>query len=119
MGYTFESVSIVHRIRSEQLPSIAATGFRLVDPDQHARVVRENDPQRHIHNEKDIGNAVDNGFAHGLFTLGEIQFDKPHTFAAVSFSFWCGSLCGHSQTWVMKKSNGNWERIKVCAAWIS
>ncbi len=118
-GHEFESVSMVHRIRNEDLSSIAHTGFHLVDPDEHARVVIENDPQRHILNEKDIGKAVDNGFAKGLFTFSEVRFDKTHEFAVVSFSFWCGSLCGHGQTWVLKKTDGNWRKIKTCGVWIS
>ena len=60
-----------------------------------------------------------NGFAHGLVTLSEINFDKEHKHAIVSFSFFCGSLCGNGGTAVLEKVDGAWQRKSNCHNWIS
>jgi hypothetical protein len=36
-------------------------------------------------------------------SLKEIAFDKDRHYAVVSYSFWCGSLCGHGKTMVFEK----------------
>lgn len=41
--------------------------------------------------------------------MSEIAFDKERHFAAVKYSFWCGSLCGHGRTLVLEKVNGKWQ----------
>jgi hypothetical protein len=93
--------------------------LRLVDPELQAREVRKNDPGNAIREGKSVDDAVGNGFTHGLFTLGEIQFDQSRTHALVSFSFWCGSLCGHGTTTLMEKKDGVWMRKKQCGGWQS
>ena len=110
----------VHRFRQEDLPGLgAASDIRLVDPEAHASEVREHDPGDAIRNGTSADDAVKDGFAHGLFTFGEIWFDRSHTHAVVSFRFWCGSLCGHGSTMLLEKRNGAWKQKKQCGGWVS
>jgi hypothetical protein len=109
---------VVHRFQRQDLSQLGGH-IRLVDPDAHAQQVREHDPGDAIRNGASVDDAVKSGFAHSLFTLGEIRFDKSHTHAVVSFSFWCGSLCGHGSTILFEKKDGAWKRKKECGRWIS
>jgi hypothetical protein len=108
----------VHRFQEQDL-ALLGGHIRLVDPDSHAKQVREHDPGNAIRNGTSVDDAVKNGFAHGLFTLGEIRFDKSHAHAVVSFSFWCGRLCGHGSTILFEKKDGAWKQKKQCGGWIS
>ena len=109
----------VHRFRVEDLAQLGNANFRLVDPESQAKEVRENDPGIAIREGKPVDDAVENGFAHGLLTLGEIQFDRSHTHALISFRFWCGMLCGHGTTMLLEKKGGVWTRKKQCGGWVS
>lgn len=102
--------------------------FVVVDPDQQARKVEENDPQklvkRTIEGEEKVSNQelddpVKQGFGTALFSLTEIIFDKTHHYALVAYSFWCGSLCGNGSTMILKKTGKGWRVSKVCGSWIS
>jgi len=93
-----------------------------VNPEEHSKQIEANDPENAIREGKggkDLDQAVDNAIAHGLFTLGEIQFDVTHTYAQVSFGFRCGMLCGHGSTLLIKKTDQGWRRIKTCGGWVS
>ena len=117
---SFDAASkTVRRFKDEDLKALGAGHIRLVDPDAHGKEVRDNDPGDAIRRGADVNDAVKGGFAHGLFTLGEIRFDRSHTHAIVSFSFWCGALCGHGATMIMEKRDGSWVRQKNCSGWIS
>jgi hypothetical protein len=105
-----------HELSPEILPSKA---MKLVDPKTHARVVRSNDPSNTIKKGKPVKDAVEAAFATGLFSMSEIAFDKEHHFAAVRYSFWCGSLCGHGSTMIFEKVNGEWRKVRDCGGWIS
>lgn len=112
-------VAEVHRFRDEDLAQLGIAKLRLVDPELQAKEVRENDPGNAIRRGQPVDDAVSNGFAHGLLTLGEIQFDQSRTHAVVSFRFWCGMLCGHGTTMLMEKKDGMWTRKKQCGGWMS
>ncbi len=119
-GLELEPVpATVHHIRPKDAEQIAPGRFHLIDPDSGSEEVKKNDPENNIRNGGSVDSAVENGFAHGLFSLGEIRFDKSHTHAIVSFSFVCGRLCGHGATIVMKKTAKGWERSSDCENWIS
>jgi hypothetical protein len=109
----------VHRFRVEDAAQLGFAKLRLVDPESQAKEVHENDPDKSISEGRTVDDAVSNGFAHGLFTLGEIQFDQSHTHAIVSFSFWCGRLCGNGSTMLMEKKDGVWVNRKQCGGWVS
>lgn len=110
----------VHRIRREDLAQLGDGQFQLIEPDLGAKEVRENDPGEAIRQGKPVDAAVDNGFAHGLFSFSEIHFNAKHTIAVVSFSFVCGGLCGHGTTLVMEKQkDGSWKPLRTCGDWIS
>jgi hypothetical protein len=109
----------VHLFRSEDLAQLGFAKLRLVDPELQAKEVRENDPGKAIREGRLVDDAVDNGIAHGLFTLSEIQFDKSHTHAIVQFRSWCGMLCGHGSTMLLEKKNGTWMSKKQCGGWQS
>jgi hypothetical protein len=109
--------SVVHRFDLQTpLPSFV----RLVDPQEQEKVVRQNDPGDAIRQGKDVKDAVEMGFTAGLMTLSEVAFDKTHRYAAMSFSFVCGGLCGHGSTVVFEKRNGDWKQLKRrCGGWVS
>ena len=113
-------VQEVHRFQAQDLdPFGVGSHIHLVDPDAQSRKVHENDPGDAIRKGAPVDDAVKNGFSHGLFTLGEIRFDRDHTHAVVSFSFVCGGLCGHGSTLLLEKKNGTWKQKKQCGGWIS
>lgn len=105
-----------HELPPEVLPSKA---MRIVDPKAQARIVHSNDPSNTIRKGKPVKDAVEAAFTTGLFSVSEIAFDKEHRFAAVRYSFWCGSLCGHGSTLVFEKVNGEWQKVRNCGGWVS
>jgi hypothetical protein len=119
-GVQLDNLSAVshsyHELPPEVLPSKA---MRIVDPKTHARIVRANDPSNTIRKGEPVKDAVEAAFATGLFSMSEIAFDKEHHFAAVRYSFWCGSLCGHGSTLIFEKVNGEWRNARNCGGWVS
>ena len=109
----------VHRFRAEDLPKLAQSKVRLVDPDAQRKEVAENDPGKKIREGSSIKDAVAHGFAHGLVTLGEIRFDKDHAYAVVWYGFTCGALCGNGATVILEKKNGKWGVRDHCSNWVS
>lgn len=106
-----------HELPADVLPSKA---MRLVDPKRQARIVHSNDPSNTIRKGEPVKDAVEAAFTTGLFSMSEIAFDKGHHFAAVTYSFWCGSLCGHGRTLVFENVNGQWRNAnRRCGNWIS
>jgi hypothetical protein len=105
-----------HQLPPEVLPSKA---MKIVDPKMQARIVHSNDPSYTTPKGKRLKDAVEAAFTTGLFSMSEIAFDKEHRFAAVRYSFWCGSLCGHGSTLVFEKVNGEWRNTRKCGGWIS
>jgi hypothetical protein len=118
-GLVIEKTSAdeVHRFREEDLAQMGIKKVRLVDPEAQVKEVAENDPGKAMLEGKPVDDAVENGFSHGLFTFNEIEFDKYHRRAIVSFSFVCGGLCGHGTTMLLEKRNGVWKRIRFCGGW--
>lgn len=100
----------------------------LVDPEAQAKTVKENDPENAIHDsvksgkplsEDKLGDAVKEAFDTALFTFSEIVFDKEHKHAIVSYSFYCGRLCGHGATVVLQREGETWKVKTHCSNWIS
>jgi hypothetical protein len=100
----------------------------LVDPDRQSETVKKNDPGNLIRKsvddhqplgDEELGKSVDQAFVTGLFTFSEIAFNKQHTRAVLWYSFYCGGLCGHGNTVVLKKVNGKWKMSKTCGGWVS
>lgn len=114
-----EADNSVHRFRQEDLALLGLENVHLVDPDAQAEVVHQNDPDNGLRNGDSVDHAVEKGFAHGLFTLGALRFDRDRTHALVSFRFWCGSLCGNGSTILMEKKNGAWKLQKRCGGWVA
>jgi hypothetical protein len=92
---------------------------RLVNSKKHLKIARANDPSKTIRRGKSVEDAVRNAFVTGLFSMSEIAFDKEHRYAVVSYSFWCGSLCGNGATIVFENVNGVWGDASNCGNWIS
>jgi hypothetical protein len=110
----------VHRFRAEDLSQLGPRKLALVDPEAQQKEVAENDPGKHIRNGTSIADAVANGFAHGLVTLGEIRFDPPHTHALVHYDFSCGNLCGNGATVIFEKTKtGAWKLKSLCSTSIA
>jgi hypothetical protein len=110
---------VVHRFRLTDLPQLGSDKIGLVDPERGRKDVADNDPGKTIGEGRSIEDAVRNGFAHGLVTVSEIRFDKTHTHAIVSYSFFCGSLCGNGGTVILEKVEGGWQRKSRCSDWVS
>jgi hypothetical protein len=119
-GVRLDNLSTVshsyHDLPPEVLPSKA---MRIVDPKTQARIVHSNDPSNTIRKGEPVKEAVEGAFTTGLFSVSEIAFDKEHHFAAVRYSFWCGSLCGNGSTLVFEKIHGEWKKIRNCGGWVS
>jgi len=89
---------------------------RLVDPDQwHPR-----DPHALIAEGKSVDAAVEAGVDGGLMIFSAISFNEAHDVAMLSFSFVCGSLCGHGGAVMFNKTPSGWlQSRKQCSSWIS
>jgi hypothetical protein len=119
------SAAAVHRLEQ---PLVSGTKITLVDPMRQRSTVKENDPQnlmkkvideREKVTDEQLDQPLKQAFRTGLFTLSEIAFDKEHRRAVVSYSFVCGTLCGHGDTLVLQKIGQNWKIAKRCGGWIS
>jgi hypothetical protein len=120
-----QSMELVHRID----PSVVARlHVKLTDPDVQEKEIKANDPQNLIHGAIDEGrrvttkqldDSVKRAFSSALFTLSEIIFDLKHTHAVVSYSFYCGSLCGNGSTLTLRKVGKEWKVSKHCGGWVS
>jgi hypothetical protein len=95
--------------------------IRLVNPNEQSQKIKEGDPEMGMRQGKSVEEAVKAGFAAGLLTLSEIVFDSTGRFAAMSFSFRCGALCGHGGVIIFEKTNeGKWLKAnRPCSSWIS
>lgn len=97
----------------------------LVDPEAQAATVKENDPGKLIQDtagnvsQGQLEGAVKTAFKTALFTFSEIAFDKLHRYAIVSYSFYCGGLCGNGATVVLQRSGKTWKVKRACSNWIS
>jgi hypothetical protein len=106
-----------HNLTPDILPG---KDMRLVDARKQAIFVASNDPDKSIGKGKSVEDAVKGAFATGLLSVSEIAFDREHRRALVSYSFWCGSLCGNGATLVFEKVNGEWKSTdRMCGGWIS
>jgi len=128
----FHNGECLRGIQLENLPTISHSfhqlppdilpgkNMQLVDAKRHAKIVHKNDPDRTMRNGKSVESAVESAFATGLFSLSEIAFDNGHRHAAVSYRFWCGSLCGQGATLVFEKVGDEWKKTdRNCGGWIS
>jgi|SRR5262244_2523524 len=102
-------------------PTLAVAGrIVLVDPAHQKEKVRQNDPGKTMREGKSVDRAVNEAFASGLLTLSEIAFDKEHRRAVMSFSFFCGRLCGNGGTVMFKRVGHKWKLVKQsCGEWVS
>ena len=106
-----------HELPADVLPSKT---MRLVDPKRQAKIVHSNDPSDTIRKGAPVKDAMVAAFSTGLFSMSEIAFDREHHFAAVRYTFWCGSLCAHGRTLVFENANGEWrDANRSCGNWIS
>jgi hypothetical protein len=113
------AANLVHRFREQDLPRLGLPTVALVDPEQQSQEITKNDPHTGIRKGASIADAVSNGFAHGMVSLGEIRFDRDHTHAIVWYGFTCGSLCGNGGTELLEKKDGKWGIKAQCGHWIS
>ena len=120
-GIQFENLAAASNSFHDLTPQILPGRYaRLVDPKVQGRIVRMNDPQNTMGKGKSVHSVVENAFATALFSLSEIAFDKEHKHAVVSYSFWCGSVCGNGATWLFEKIGNEWKKTnRNCGGWIS
>jgi len=106
---------------SHDLPTtVLLRNMKLVDGKQRIAIVRGNDPDRTIADSRSVNQAVRNAFAHGLFSMSEIVFDKQYFHAIVSYGFRCGLLCRSGATVVLEKMGDEWKIAdRACGGWIS
>jgi hypothetical protein len=113
-------VSAAHSFRILTGDVLAGKHIRLVDANKQAVIVQSNDPSNSIREGKTAETAVNEAFSTGLFSMSEIAFDKEHRRALVSYSFWCGLLCGSGSVWLFEKVDGVWKKSdRVCGGWVS
>jgi hypothetical protein len=120
---TDPSVRTVHAFTTAPAPNVV-----LVDPEQQKSKVKQNDPQNLVKKaiderepvtDEQLNKSVELAFSTGLFSLSEVVFDKGHRHAFVSYSFVCGSLCGHGNDLVLEKTGNRWKLKRTCSSWIS
>lgn len=119
------SAGVVHKLDAKIAPDLKLV---LVAPELQQQRIDQNDPQnlvksaidggQHVTDEQ-VENAVRTAFDSGLFTFSEIEFDKGHRRAVVTYSFVCGRLCGHGNTVVLEKTGEKWKVKKNCGGWVS
>jgi hypothetical protein len=91
----------------------------LVDRYAQLKDVEKFDPSNTIQRGESVDAAVRNGFSHGVFSFSEIQFDKTHEHATLTYSFYCGKECGTGATVVLTKTDlGYWTISSRCHQWI-
>lgn len=102
-------------------PNLAVAGrIVLVDPARQKETVKQNDPGKTMHEGKPVDRAVSEAFTSGLLTLSEVVFDKDHRRAVMSFSFFCGKLCGNGGIVMLKRVGHKWKITKQsCREWVS
>ena len=104
-----------HKLPRRILPR---RNMRLVDMDENSRSGASD--TRSSTGTGSAPNIAIADIASGVFYLSEIAFDRAHRHALVSYSFWCGMLCGSGMTIVFEKIGAEWRRAKVeCGGWIS
>ena len=109
-----------HSFRDLTPEILSGKNMRLVDSSQQRKIVKANDPDKTMRTGKSVGNAVSDAFSTALFSMSEIAFDKQHRYAVVSYSFWCGSLCGNGSTLVFENFGGEWRKTdRICGGWVS
>jgi predicted outer membrane lipoprotein len=120
-GIYVEGTSTAFRSFHELTPDILpGKKMRLVDPKKQAAIVRANDPDEAISRGEDVEDAGRDAEASALFSMSEIAFDRDHRYAIVSYSYWCGGLCGQGATLVFEKIRNEWKSTKrFCGGWIS
>jgi hypothetical protein len=111
--------NVIHLLSNADVKKLGDAKLELVDAQVLQHDMEMHDPRNGIQAGQSIDSAVSNGFAHAQFTLSEIQFDKKHEHAIVSYSFICGRLCGHGGTMQFTKVKGVWTKTGRCHGWIS
>lgn len=120
-GMELENLTSASRTFHELTPEVlSGKNMKLVDARKQVQVVRSNDPDKTMRKGKSVESAVASTFATGLFSMSEVSFDKDRRHAVVSYSFWCGSLCGNGSTLVFEKTGQEWRITdRNCGGWIS
>jgi hypothetical protein len=111
--------NIVHRFTVADVNKLGPGVINLVDRVAQDKEVEVNDPLNRVQKGDSVENAVRNGFNHGLFIFSEIQFDKTHAKAILTYTFYCGQQCGNGGTVVLSKSTGMWLVISRCHQWLA
>jgi hypothetical protein len=119
-GIYLENSSAFHSFHELTPDVLPGKRMRLVDPERQSAIGRDNDPDKTIREGKTVHEAVKFAEDTGLFSLSEIAFDPGHRYALVSYSFWCGLLCGNGATLVFEKVGGMWKVTdRQCGGWVS
>lgn len=110
---TSNSSAELHRFTTE-FSDLAK--IRMIDTNTHKIA----DPGIAIRQGDSVDHAVKAGFEAGVLTLSEIAFDPTHHFAAFTYSFHCGALCGNGGTVILEMQHGIWKiSHRQCSMWIS
>lgn len=124
-GFKIASSNAVHKLKESVLPT---SEFVLVDAEAQRKQIEANDPQQLVRRaidehqpvtESEVESSVQGAFASGLFTFSEIAFSRDGRRAVVSYSFVCGRLCGHGDTYLLRKVGAKWKIAKTCGGWMS
>jgi hypothetical protein len=93
----------------------------VVDPATHAEEMRARDPMAAIAEGTSVERAVTAAVETGLLQVSEVGFDVSGGHALMTYSFTCGSLCGHGGTALLDRVGGRWTlSSRTCGpVWIS
>ena len=120
-GFDAETMTenVLHRFTAADSSKLASVGINLVDRDAQLKEVETFDPMNGVQKGESVETAVRNGYNHGLFSFSEIQFDKTHERAVLTYSFYCGQQCGSGGTVVLSHSTGMWLVVSQCQQWMA
>jgi hypothetical protein len=109
----------VHQFTLADAGKLGQSAVNLVDRDAQLKDVEKYDPAITIQRGQSVDSAVRDGYSHGLFSFSEIQFDKTHEHALLTYSFYCGQQCGNGGTVLMTKTDlGFWAISARCHQWM-
>jgi hypothetical protein len=112
-GITLErgSSNTVHRLTYRVAKG---TQVRMVDGKRRLATIKRDAAPDPMLRGKLPDDAFKTAFPSGVLNISEVIFDQIHSFAVMSYSFHCGSLCGGGGTLAFKRVGTSWVVSGLC-----
>ena len=107
-AFVTTAISRHFRTQSFAQSDFPEDSVRIVDPGVQIALMRAHDPSATIAEGSDVDDAVGAAFAAGLLQVSDIGFDISGQHALLTYSFSCGSLCGHGGTALFDRVGDRW-----------